>query len=531
VTADIRRRPIRSSLLIAGLLLAIVGVVALSLATRATPYLRDRIVSALNGRFDSEVAVESLQVAVFPRPEVSGTGLVLRHHGRTDVAPLITVRSFTGSAGVAGLFATPLSLRSIELEGLTIHIPPGGVHAGTPDRSAAADASGNTAGPAGAHSKLPSLVISKIGARQARVEIASRDTRKPPRQFDIHDLVMTGFRPDAPAAFTAFLPNPVPRGEIETTGEFGPWLAKDPAQTAVRGRFAFRKANLDTIKGLAGILSATGQYDGVLERIAVSGETDTPEFQLDSGRRPVPLKTRFRAVVDGTNGNTVLEDVNATLAETPIRARGAIVREEGGKKREISLNVSIDDGRIEDVLRLAADTAQPPLTGRVRVQSTVLVPPGEGKVIDRLQLDGQFTLAQARFTSYDVQKRITLLSQRARGDTGDVGGASVVSNLQGRFVLRDGVLRLAGLTFAVPGAVVRLDGTYVLRTQAMDFKGNLLLDAKLAETTTGAKSVIGTILQPLFQGPKGGTKLPIKVTGTRQAPQFGLDVKRALSPG
>jgi hypothetical protein len=83
----------------------------------------------------------------------------------------------------------------------------------------------------------------------------------------------------------------------------------------------------------------------------------------------------------------------------------------------------------------------------------------------------------------------------------------------------------------VPGAVVHLDGTYVLRTQAMDFKGDLLLDAKLAETTTGAKSVIGTILQPLFQGPKGGTKLPIKVTGTREAPQFGLDVKRALSPG
>ena len=71
----------------------------------------------------------------------------------------------------------------------------------------------------------------------------------------------------------------------------------------------------------------------------------------------MPLKTRFRAVVDGTNGNTVLESVDGMLAETPIHARGAIVREEGAKgARRISLDVSIDGGRMEDVLRLAVDT-------------------------------------------------------------------------------------------------------------------------------------------------------------------------------
>ena len=92
----------------------------------------------------------------------------------------------------------------------------------------------------------------------------------------------------------------------------------------------------------------------MLERIAVSGHTDTPGFQLDTGRRPVPLKTRFRAVVDGTNGNTVLESVDGLLAETPIHARGAIIREKGVNGRHISLDVSIDGGRMEDVLRLAS---------------------------------------------------------------------------------------------------------------------------------------------------------------------------------
>jgi hypothetical protein len=506
-------------------------VIVVSLATGVTPHLRDRVLQALNGRFQSQVQIETLQVAIFPTPEISGTGLALRHNGRTDVEPLITVRSFAGRAGLAGLIATPLSLSSVDLDALTIHVPPGGVRMGERTTPASRDESDGASGSARSPSRLPSLVIGRITARQARVEIASRDARKLPRRFDIHDLVMNGFRPDAAAGFTASLTNPVPRGDIQTNGEFGPWKAEDPAQTAIRGRFAFRNANLDTIKGLGGILTSLGEYSGVLERIAVSGETDTPAFQLDSGRRAVPLKTRFRAVVDGTNGNTVLDSVEGTLAETPIRARGAIVREEGVKGRRVALDVSIDDGRMEDVLRLAVDSAQPPLTGRVSVASKVLVPPGEGKVIDRLQLDGRFSLAEARFTSYDVQKKLTMLSRRARGETDDVGGASVVSNLHSSFVLRDGVLRLSGLSFAVPGAVVRLDGTYALRTQVMDFKGDLLLEATLAETTTGAKAVLGKIFQPLFHRPGGGSKLPIRVSGTRDKPQFGLDLERALTPG
>ncbi len=504
-------------------------MIVLSLITRLTPHVRDRVLEALNGRFQSQVQIETLQVAIFPTPEVSGTGLELRHNGRTDVAPLITVRSFAGRAGLAGLIATPLSLSSVDLEALTIHVPPGGVRTGERTTPASAGQSDSASGRA--RSRLPSLVIGRITATHALVEIASRDALKPPRRFDIHDLVMNEFRPDAPAGFKASLTNPVPRGDIQTSGEFGPWKAADPAQTPVRGRFEFKNANLDTIKGLGGILTSLGEYSGVLERIAVSGETDTPAFQLDSGRRAVPLKTRFRAVVDGTNGNTVLESVDGTLAQTPIHARGAIIREKGVKGRRIALDVSIDGGRMEDVLRLAVDSAQPPLTGRVSVASKVLVPPGEGKVIDRLQLDGRFTLAEARFTSYDVQKKITMLSHRARGETDDVGGESVVSNLHSSFVLRDGVLRLSGLSFAVPGAVVRLDGTYALQTQAMDFKGDLLLEATLAETTTGAKAVLGKIFQPLFRGPKGGSKLPIQVSGTRDKPQFGLDLKRALTPG
>ena len=62
----------------------------------------------------------------------------------------------------------------------------------------------------------------------------------------------------------------------------------------------------------------------MLERIEVKGETDTPDFSVDLAAQPVPLKTTFHAIVDGTNGDTRLERVEARVIETLIVAQGAV---------------------------------------------------------------------------------------------------------------------------------------------------------------------------------------------------------------
>ena len=98
----------RRSALVAVALLLIVTVVLLSLATRLTPYVRDAAVEALNERFQSDVELDVLQVSVFPRPEVVGSGLRLRHNGRRDVPPLITIGSYSAGAGILGLVRSPL---------------------------------------------------------------------------------------------------------------------------------------------------------------------------------------------------------------------------------------------------------------------------------------------------------------------------------------------------------------------------------------------------------------------------------------
>jgi hypothetical protein len=509
----------RRLILVAGLLLLVAAVVALSWVSRATPHVRDRVVAALNENFASQVAIDELQASVFPRPQLSGAGLTLRHNGRTDVPPLIEIESFFANAGVRGLLRDPLHLREISLEGLEIRVPAGGIGTGQRD-----DVEHE------AHAVRPSpILIDTIVSRSARLEIASGRPGRLPRLFQIHDLVMRDYGRPEGSRFEAGLTNPMPRGRIETSGVFGPWHADEPGLTPVRGEYAFKNANLDDIKGIGGTLSSLGAYRGVLERIEVDGQTETPDFSIDTAGQPVSLRTRFTAIVDGTNGDTFLERVEAHINESLVIAEGEVVRTKDVKGRRVSLDVTIENARIEDLMRLAVKSDAPPLTGRVDMVTTFLLPAGDADVIDRLRLEGRFQLAQARFTSVDVQKKIATLSLRGRGQESAVpDGHSVVSNLSGRFVLRNSALSFQSLTFAVPGAVVQLSGTYDLMADTLAFTGDLLTDATLADMTSGIKSLLARVAQPLFRRKGGGSKLPIKITGPRAKPSFGLDMGRVI---
>ncbi|MBI4265025.1 MAG: hypothetical protein HY657_11680 [Acidobacteria bacterium] len=234
-------------------------------------------------------------------------------------------------------------------------------------------------------------------------------------------------------------------------------------------------------------------------------------------------------MVDGTNGDTWLELVEARLGESTIRAKGAVVRTKDVRGRSVTLDVRIEDGRIEDLLALAVKAAQPPLTGRIAMDTAFLLPAGRQPVVERLQLDGRFSLARARFSNIDVQQRIATLSRRGRGDEGEAPpGESIVSSVGGRFVLKSGVLSFSELTFSVPGATVQLTGTYGLRDEQLALAGDLLLDASLPDTMSGFRSLLARLAQPFFRRPGGGAKLPIRITGPRTKPTFGLDLRRAF---
>jgi hypothetical protein len=77
---------------------------------------------------------------------------------------------------------------------------------------------------------------------------------------------------------------------------------------------------------------------------------------------------------------------------------------------------------------------------------------------------------------------------------------------------------------------VRLGGAYRLEGSALDFSGVLRLDASVSELTTGWKSVLLKVVDPLFRREGAGTVVPIHVRGTASKPTFGVDVKRVLRP-
>src|SRR5207245_1626405 len=92
--------------------------------------LRERAEEALRQRFASDVELKSFSVTVLPDVIASGRGLTIRHHGRADVPPLISIEKFSIHTRLGDVFAAPRRVRKLRLEGLRIFIPMGQASSG-----------------------------------------------------------------------------------------------------------------------------------------------------------------------------------------------------------------------------------------------------------------------------------------------------------------------------------------------------------------------------------------------------------------
>ncbi len=501
---------------LAGVLALVLILVGLSIPIRSAT-IKARVIELLTEELESEVTIDTLEGHLFPRVAVSGRGVTIRHKGRTDVPPIIAIERFEIRGSLGDLMKEPRHVSEVRLQGLRVTIPPGD------DND---DDGGKTEGESHARAeRLPHVIIDRFEAPDTIITLVPKKAGKQPKVFTVHHLVMDSLGINETMPFIATLTNPIPKGEIETSGTFGPWNVAHPARTPVTGQYVFANANLDTIEGLAGVLSSTGAFNGPLNRIEVSGTTDTPAFQVDAGGLPVPLKTQFDAVVDGSDGDTYLNKVDATFLNTSISAHGAVVGFEGVRGRQIEVDVTIQNGRIEDLLRLAVNTDRPILLGTAQLQAKLVIPPEKKKVIDKLQLRGQFVLSKATFTDPTVQTKLTGLSRRGQGMSADEAIGDVLSNLKARFTVENATASFSSLTFSVPGSAVELAGQYGLREERLDFRGHLKMKAPLSEVAGGGvKGFFLKAIDPFFRKPGAGTVIPIKITGTRKAPKFGLDM-------
>ena len=514
-----RRRRWLRGLAIVGLLAAAVGVGLYVYAEQIVErQLRPATIGLLEDRFGSKVELERLRVRFAPTLSVRGEGLVVRYRGRTDIPPMITVRAFTIAASARELWARRID--RVHLEGLQIVIPP---RRGA-DMPHLTEAPSSVTGEDPTH---PDVLIHELLTEDSQLSIMSKREDKGPRVFQLRRIRFEEFRFGARVPFEAALTNPTPAGEIATVGTFGPWDADEPSLTPIDGSFLF-DADLATIKGIGGALHAEGTFGGPLEYIRTSGKTHTKDFYLSTGGTKFPLTVDYDAIVDGTNGDTILERVSGQLGTSHITAKGAIVRVEGGRGRRISLDTTTKGGRLEDFVKLTTRVPHSPMTGQVDVTARLEIMPGAGEVIDRMDLEGQFQVASARFTSQSIQDRIDELSRRGRGRPTDESIDDVASNLRGTFRLKDARMDLSRLTFRVEGAEVRLAGHYDVASERLNFAGELRLQARASRTQTGWKSIMLRAFDPLLDAKGAGTVLPISITGTRKDPKFGADLKKAV---
>jgi hypothetical protein len=527
---------------------ALVGtLVVLTIAAAAgsrTEPLRKLVVATLEDRLDSNVELKAFSVDLFPTVTVRGSGLTIRLRTVADstVPPLIQIESFTVHCGILDLLRRPRRFKHVKLEKLVVNIPPGGFRRGVSPSVSRAPVGSSAPVAAGFSQQVSSdpvasglsrkespIIVDELVADGALLRIIPRREGKQPKEFAIHALTLRSLGVAEQMPFTAVLTNPLPKGQIETAGTFGPWQRGNPGATPLAGHYSFQKADLDTIKGIGGILDSKGSFQGELARIAVKGETHVPDFHLDISRQPVALSTSFEAVVDGTDGDTYLNEVNAQFLQTALTAKGAVTGTNGVKGRTVTLNVHIEAGRIEDLLRLAVKGDTPLLVGRVALKTDFELPPGDRDVIEKLLLSGEFDVDAAKFTDAGVQQKLSGMSHRARGRSPDQPAENVVSDLRGTFKLKDGSLSFSNLAFGLPGALVRLQGSYGLRSEAIAFDGTLRMDATISQAAGGGvRGFFLKAVDPIFRKKGAGALVPITIGGTRDKPQFGLDVGKVF---
>ncbi|MEI9811184.1 MAG: hypothetical protein WDO18_00280 [Acidobacteriota bacterium] len=214
------------------------------------PYIKTQAIEYLKKRFDSEVELKSLRVQApgfdmlrlllrgnVALIDVEGEGLSMRHKGRRDVPPLFALRRFSATVDLKTLFTGAKQVPLVTLDGMEITLPPKGERPdfkSEPQEDKSAEDTG--------------VVIGQVIVREAKLTILPRDKSRIPLQFGLHDIRLESAGKDVAMKYEAFLTNPKPKGQIHSTGTFGPWAAGEPSETPLSGGLLIRERGLKCLQ-------------------------------------------------------------------------------------------------------------------------------------------------------------------------------------------------------------------------------------------------------------------------------------------
>jgi hypothetical protein len=535
-----RRRRVRWGVASAAAVVAIVCVLAIVVAIKS-PFTEGKVAQSLEETVRAKVSFGKYRMTYFPHPGCVAENVTFTREGSpANIPPIVTIQRLDIEAHYADIIVRPGYVALVKVNGLRVQIPPREVNAGSP-----------TSPP----SESTNVRVGEIVADGALLEIGRSDDT-PPLKFEMHSLTVRSFAHNSEWSYQVSMKNAEPPGEIISKGKFGPLNLEDLETTPLSGEYKFQQADLSVFDGIAGTLSSTGEFSGKLGQVGVRGTLDIPDFEVVRSKHNVHVTSRFNASVNGTNGDVFLKQVETSFLQTSVAASGSVAGKAGQDGKTTSVDVELNNGRIQDLLVLLAATKHAPMNGAISFKAHVTILPLGRPFLKELLMRGDFGVEQAAFRKPSRQEQVDELSERARGekkgkdkgkdqskeqdkdqsknasnanaDSGRDDLENIVMNLRGHLELRDGVATFSDLAFDVPGASARMNGTYNLENEQIDFHGTLKTAAELSQDTTGIKSALLKPLNPLFKRKKAGADIPVKMTGTYHDPRFGFDVAGAL---
>ena len=496
-STDRTRTVVRRLSLIGGALLLTLLMLGV-LGIHNWPFSEEAVRQDLAEATDSTVSIRSYRPSYFP-PGCTLEGIEVRHG--TNQFKLITLNKLVVEGSYWGILTKHVP--RITAIGARVFIPPFGGHIQF-------------------HSQHSKIVVDELVANGTGVEFIPADREMGPFVFDVHEALFRGVRWGSPISYRLKFHNPNPPGEVLAEGNFGPWADRHPQDTPMSGVYTFDHADLGVYGGIAGILSSKGKFDGAFKHIAVSGNTNTPDFVVTSGGHKHSLSTHFDAYVDATKGNTFLSRVEARLGRTIFLVYGSIAGSQGNKGKEAILHFNSAHGRIEDILGLFVTAPRSPMSGDLSFIAHARLAHSDRPFLDAVRLQARFGIDEGSFKP-ETQKNVDALSAGARGENKD-DPETVLTNLKGVVELSDGVSQFSDLDFGVPGAKARLHGTYNVVNHRINLHGDMQVDTKISKTSSGAKALLLKIMDPTFRKKKKGEIVPVHALGPYEKQQFGLDL-------
>lgn len=486
----------RALVIAAGLIvLAIVAFVVI-LHSPLWPFEQSKIVNQLSEASDSQVTVRNFRQTYFP------PGCILDdvefHHGNIK-SPLITMQKLVVKGSYSGMLRHHLD--RVTAVGMRVLIPPIGTGVIF-------------------HTVNTHVIIDEFIADGSTLEIAEREKHPHPFIFTIHKAAVRQVAAGRSMQVKLQLHMPEPPAEVQASGEFGPWQAS--GETPISGEYTLRNTDLGHYDGIGGMLSSSGKFQGTLKHLDISGNTDVPDFVVKSGGRKIHLVAGFDAYEDALRGDTFLKRVDAHFGDTELIVNGSIAAVPGRPGKLTKLALDAPQGRIQDVLGLFV-THRPPMSGATAMKADIEIPPGTDPFLKRVKLRGTFGVEHGEFRKSQTQTDVDELSAGARGKKKDEA-PNVLTDLSGNVALDGGTATFTDLRFAVPGVKTRLHGTYNIINYRIDLHGPMRVDKKIADTTSGMKSFLLKLIDPIFKKKRKGEIVPIHIGGTYEHPQFGLDL-------